>query len=226
MLDSIKGIFDYKHSFYEFMRKIGWVFLTSIIFFVTSIPVFTIGASLTAMYAVFFKLVQEREISLFKDYFGAFKKAFVRSIPVWILCLIVGAICYVDIAFFVGALKTFGTLGYVMLGIAIIITFVVLFFAIMIFPIMAEFESNISDTFTLMRFIAKRHCKKCIWATVATIIIMGFAIWIIIKRAYLFIYFPVLSVGLNSLVLTYIYDSILRPYYEEDEELDEELERK
>ena len=221
MLDSIKGIFDYRHSFYEFMRKIGWVFLTSILFIVTSIPIFTIGASFTAMYSVFFKLVQEREISLLKDYFGAFKKSFVKSIPVWILCLVVGVICYIDISFFIGALSTFGAMGYVMLGIAVVITFVVMMFAIMIFPIMAEFESSIADTFTLMKFIAKRHLKKCIWANIATIIIIGFAVWIIIKKAYLFIYFPVISVGLNAFVLTYIYDSILRPYYEEDEELEE-----
>lgn len=221
MLDSIKGIFDFRHSFYEFMRKIGWVFLTTILFILTSIPIFTMGASFIGMYAVFFKLIQEREISFFKDYFGAFKKGFVKSIPVWILCLILGAICYIDIFFFAGLLKNFGVIGYVMLGVAIIVTFIILLFALMIFPIMAEFESNVADTFTLMRFIIKRNLKKCVWAGIATIIIIGFGVWIIIAEAYMFILYPLLAVGLNTFVLTYIYDSIFRPYYEEDEELEE-----
>ncbi len=221
MLDKIAGIFNFGNSFYEFMRKLGWVFLANILFLVTSIPIFTIGASLTAMYSVMFKLVQEREFKLVKDYFSSYVRNFGTSTIMWLICLVLGVICYVDISFFIGTTSSFGLLGYVMLAIAVVVTLALAMFALAIFPIIAEFDSNMGDTFTLLKFITKRHLKKCIWAVIATVLIVGFAIVIIVYKWFIFIYYPFLAIGLNALVLSYIYDSVLRPYYEEDEELEE-----
>ena len=221
MLDKVVGIFNFGNSFYEFMRKIGWVFLANILFLVTSIPIFTIGASLTGMYSVMFKLVQEREFKLVKDYFSSFKKNFSSATIIWLICLVVGVICYVDISFFIGTISSFGVLGYFMLAIAVIVTLVFLMFALAAFPIIAEFESNVGDTITLLKFIAKKHLKKCIWAVAATVLVIGFDIVIIVFKLFIFIYYPFIAIGLNAFILAYIYDSVLRPYYEEDEELEE-----
>ncbi len=221
MLDKVAGILNFGNSFYEFMKKIGWVFVANVLFLVTSIPIFTIGASLTAMYSVMFKLVQEREFKLVKEYFSSFKRNFSTSTIIWLICLVIGVICYVDISFFIGTISSFGSMGYLMLAIAIVVTLAFLMFALAVFPIIAEFESNMGDTFTLLKFVAKKNLKKCIWAVIATVLIFGFAILIIIYKLFIFIYYPFVAVGLNALVLAYIYDSVLRPYYEEDEELEE-----
>lgn len=221
MFDKIAEVLNFGNSFYEFMKKIGWVFAASVLFLVTSIPIFTIGASLTALYTVMFKLVQEREFSLVKDYFGSFKKNFSCSTTIWLICLVVGVICYVDISFFVGMLKNFGALGVAMLVVAVIVTVVFLIFALAAFPIIAEFDSNLSDTITLLKFVVKKNLKKCIWAVIATVLVFGFAILVVFYRLYIFIYFPFLAMGLNAFILAYIFDSVLRPYYEEDEELEE-----
>lgn len=221
MLDKIMGILDYRHSFYEFMRKIGWVFLANILFLVTSIPIFTIGASLTALYSVMFKLVQERKFKLVKDYFVSFIRNFSSATCIWIVCLIVGVICYVDISFFVGMLKSFGVIGYLMLAVAIAVTFAFLLYMLAVFPILAEFEGSVKDTITVLKFVVKRNLKRCIHAVIAAILVMGFTVVIIINAWFIFIYFPFISFGLTAFILAYIFDSVLRPYYEEDEELEE-----
>lgn len=221
MLNKLAGILDYRHSFYEFMRKLLWVCLVNLLFILTSIPIFTIGASFTAMYSVLQKLVREREFSLIRDYFLSFIRNFGKATTIWLVCLLVSVICYIDITFFLGVGQNVGNSGYVLLGVAIIITLVFLLFFLPVFPILAEFEGSVKDTLMVLRFMVKKHLKQCIWAVVSTIIIMGFSAWILAYRAYLFIYFPIISIGLNSFILTYIYDSALRPYYEEDEELSE-----
>lgn len=221
MFDKIADVLNFGNSFYEFMKKIGWVFAASVLFVVTSIPIFTIGASLTALYAVMFKLVQERELHLMKDYFESFKKNFSCSTIIWIVCLVIGVICYVDISFFIGTLKSFGAVGVIMLIVAVAVTVVFLIFALAAFPIIAEFDSNLGDTITLLKFVIKRNLKKCIWAVISTVLVLGFAFLVVFYRLFIFIYFPFLATGLNAFILAYIFDSVLRPYYEEDEELEE-----
>ncbi len=221
MFNRIMGIFDYRHSFYEFMRKLLWVFFANVLFIVTSIPIFTIGASLTAMYSVVFKLVQEREFKLVRDYFASFIRNFSKATVIWIVCLILGAICYLDISFFWAMTKTVGVVGYILFAVAIIITIVFLLCVTPIFPILAEFEGSVKDTLDVMKFVVKRHLKQCIWAVISSVLVLGFAVFIIMNALFIFIYFPFISIGLNAFIIAYIFDSVLRPYYEEDEELEE-----
>ncbi len=217
----LMGILDYRSSFYEFMRKMLWVFLLSLLFIVTSIPIFTVGASAVAMYSVLLKLIREKEFKLLGDYFTSFVKNFGKATIIWIICLILGVVCYIDITFFVGATKGFGAVGYVMLAVAVIITVVILMFALAMFPVLAEFEGSIKDTFTVVVFMIKKSIVKSFMAVVSTVAIAGFSIFVIVCKEYLFIYFPLLAFGLNGFILSYIYDSVLRPIYEEDEELEE-----
>ncbi len=221
MFDRVMGIFDYRHSFYEFMKKIGWVFLINILFILTSLPIITIGASTTAMYTILQKLIKEREFSLLKDYFSSFKRNFKKATLMWIVILPICLVCYFDLMFFVAMLDSFGVVGIVMLTIAIIVSVVVLMYVLIVFPILAEFEGSIKDTLTVTMFVVKKNILKCLMAVGYTAIIIGFTLYIIIYAEYIFIYFPLLAFAFNGFVLSYIYDSILRPYYEEDEELEE-----
>ena len=54
----IERLFSMDQPIWAFMTKVGWALLFNIIFFVTSIPVITIGASLTAMNAVMMKVAR------------------------------------------------------------------------------------------------------------------------------------------------------------------------
>lgn len=221
MLDKVMGIFDYRHSFYEFMKKIMWVFFINLLFIVTSLPIITIGASATAMYTLLQKLIKEKQFSFFKDYFSSFGRNFLKSTIIWLGCIAIGAICYIDIVFFINSIKSFGIAGYFMLAVAILITVVFLMFALAVFPILAEFEGSLRDTFTVLFFAVKKHIFKCFMAVVSSVLIMGFTFYIIWYAEFIFIYFPLIAFALNGFILSYIYDSILRPYYEEDEELEE-----
>ena len=84
MKEKLKDLLDLNNSFYTFCKKIGWVFLMNLLFIITSIPVITIGASATAMYTVFNKMIDEREFSFFGDYFRAFRDNFLISTAVWL----------------------------------------------------------------------------------------------------------------------------------------------
>lgn len=63
-----------KTNIFQKLEKFGDLFIINILFIITSIPIFTIGAATTAMYAFTTKLVKDQEGPVWKSYWSAFKK--------------------------------------------------------------------------------------------------------------------------------------------------------
>ena len=71
--------------------------MVNLIFLATSLPIITIGASLTGLSKVTMRMVQHQDPSVLKDYFGAFKKHFKESTIIWLITLLAGAFFTVDL---------------------------------------------------------------------------------------------------------------------------------
>ena len=65
--------FSLDSPFMRAMSRIADLMILNFLFILTSIPIFTIGAGLTALYTVCFRLGTDDEGSTAKDYFRAFK---------------------------------------------------------------------------------------------------------------------------------------------------------
>ena len=76
--------------------KIWDLLILNLCFLAGCLPVFTIGTSLTAMYAVNLKAVRKEEGSIFAEYWKAFKANFGQSTKLWGLMLLLGVIFVVD----------------------------------------------------------------------------------------------------------------------------------
>lgn len=112
MKEKLKDLLDLNNSFYTFCKKIGWVFLMNLLFIITSIPVITIGASATAMYTVFNKMIDEREFSFFGDYFRAFRDNFLISTAVWLPELLITAALFLNTLYVFNSMS--GAFGIIM----------------------------------------------------------------------------------------------------------------
>jgi len=78
-------LFNPDNPVFRFLSGIFDLILLNAIFILTSLPLFTIGASLTAMYAVL--LWRENDEGyLYKIYFSSFRKNFRQAAIVWIPC--------------------------------------------------------------------------------------------------------------------------------------------
>ena len=69
----------------------------SIIFFVTCIPVFTIGPALTALYYTVVKFIRRERGKLAQSYFSCFRSNFKQGLILWLICLVYLAIGLADI---------------------------------------------------------------------------------------------------------------------------------
>lgn len=75
------------NKFFSFMSTVGDIILLNILFVVTSLPVITIGASLTALYASIKKRIRGHESYVFKDYFSEWKSNLKNALIIWIILL-------------------------------------------------------------------------------------------------------------------------------------------
>ena len=65
-------IFSYDSPFSQVLLKLAWSCYLNLLWFICSIPVFTVGASTTALYAVTLKIVRDKEGNLTGQFFRAF----------------------------------------------------------------------------------------------------------------------------------------------------------
>lgn len=84
----MNGLFAPNSRFMRYLNRFADLMILNLLFLLTSIPIFTIGASLTALYSVCFRLGTDREGSTFRDYFAAFKENFRQATALFLLLLL------------------------------------------------------------------------------------------------------------------------------------------
>ncbi len=77
------GFLDIDGKFMQILGKLTDIMWLGILVLVTSIPVFTIGASITACYTLTIKMADNREGHITKAYFKAFKENFRKATALW-----------------------------------------------------------------------------------------------------------------------------------------------
>ena len=134
----MSGIFSPESRFMRYMNRFADLMILNLLFLLTSLPIFTIGASLTALYTVCFRLGTDREGSTFRDYFAAFRENFGQATKLWLVALLWGlgtAGC--TLLFYTMT----GWVHYLFVPFGVLLTMVVLIFGY-VFPLQSRFENN------------------------------------------------------------------------------------
>lgn len=119
------------------------------------LPIITIGASLTAAYSCMFRLRENREGYLMRDFFGAFKENFRQSTILWLAALLLAALLYLDYRIF-GNMGDIGQIAQILvLAVAILLLATVSY----AFPMQAYFINPLKVTLrnALLMSISKLH---------------------------------------------------------------------
>ena len=67
------------------------------LFILTSLPLFTIGSSLCALYNTSIKMIRKEGISIHKNYMHCFRKQFKSATPLWICLFLLCAFFLTDL---------------------------------------------------------------------------------------------------------------------------------
>ena len=155
----LSGIFGNDSAFGKLMTRIGIIIGANLMFVIFSIPVITIGASLTGLYTVMFKTLRgEGVLNPFKVFLQGFKTNFKQATLCWVALLVIAAIGYADLKICAAAPGIIANIRYVIYAVAVAL----LIGAIYLFPVMSAFDNKLLFLFRTGYYFALRTPLKLI----------------------------------------------------------------
>ena len=88
------NFFNENNIIFVALNKIGDIILANLLFILCSIPLVTIGPSLTALYHCMLRTVKGNNNGTVKTFFRAFRQSFRQSLIVWLGLVVVGLLLF------------------------------------------------------------------------------------------------------------------------------------
>lgn len=143
----MNSIFSMDNIFFRTVGKCTDLVWVNILTLVCCLPIFTIGASFTAMYTVLLKMVKNEEGGLTRTFFRAFRDNFKKATVVWLVCLVIGIVVASDVHLVrSGIMEGYGGLGKIVNVVVLLLALILFMIFTYIFPLMARYENSIKQT--------------------------------------------------------------------------------
>lgn len=156
-------IFDLDNTFFRFLGKMGDIIGLNILFVITSIPLITIGAGVTAMYDVTMKLSKNEESYIVKGYFKAMKSNFKKSTLIWLTIVALYAVLLIDIQVSnIYESAIWSVAHYLLVLVFVILSMIVSY----VFPLQAKFENTYLNTLKMAALMSIKHLPTTIMVLV------------------------------------------------------------
>jgi uncharacterized membrane protein YesL len=140
----MKQLFALDGPLMEALGKLADIAICNIAFCLLSLPIFTAGAALTALYSSVQLIVDDMEEGLILGhFFRAFKRNFKQATLLWLLCLLVFAFLG---SFYLAVSGLTGILGRVYRVSFFLLAILFLFGFQYLFPLQARYENKVRDT--------------------------------------------------------------------------------
>ena len=202
----MEDFFDPNGKMMEVLWKPIHIMFLNLLWILFSLPVFTIGASTTALYSVFIKMRNGKEGKLLRDFWDAFLANFRQATAIWLLILFAAAVFTIDIFYFVnmgGFAGTFCAMVFLGLNVALLLM------GIYVFPLQAVFDNKIAITLKSAIFLPFRHFGWTI-LLLALGVLTFIGVWLLGIAVVWFIF------GLAAFINAAIFDRIFKCYYSEE----------
>ncbi len=164
--------FDYDSPIIRFLNKGADLLILNILFIVCSLPVVTIGASLSAMYAVSLRSVRYGDGYVAPTFFKAFKESFVQATIAWLIVAACGLLIFFDIRFW--SVFGEGVIQKAMLAVSYALAGILFVFFTWIFPVIAKMKDSIVNQFANA---AKMAVGYFIPYTALCLLVQGLAVY-------------------------------------------------
>ncbi len=183
----MEKLFGYDNPVWRAMGKVADFFFLTLLWAMFSLPVFTIGASTTALYYVSLKLAENKEGYLFRSFWKAFKENFIQSTVLWIIMAVAGT----------GFFTVLGMLYRSDMKEAVFVFCPVLVLALLylfilgiLFPLAARLETGIGNMFFMAFMVSLKNFSWVLLMTVLSACILAVGI---------FVFWPVLLIAAGAI---------------------------
>lgn len=149
------NIFSSDGWFARIFGTIGDIIVVNILFIICSIPIFTMGASMSAMYYTLLKKQRTGETGgVAKLFFRGFKDNFKKSTIAWLLFLLIAFVFSLDFNLFGKGGPQENKLMYYT---SVIFFILICFIAIYLFPVISAFENTLKNLILQSIYMAAKN---------------------------------------------------------------------
>ncbi|MCQ2504718.1 MAG: DUF624 domain-containing protein [Saccharofermentans sp.] len=177
------GFLRYDSPLMRLLSKAADLIWLNILCLLCSLPVFTIGASFTAMQTIFYRLLHNEDVYVTREYFASFARNFKQATLVWFIFLFIYAFLGFDYLFLIDDSDAF---GFFLKTVAAILLVIVFLISLYVFPILSRYENTTKETLKNACIIAISHPFRSI------IMLLVFAFSIFVEIIMSFKLLPVL----------------------------------
>ncbi|MFI3209143.1 MAG: YesL family protein [Eubacteriales bacterium] len=166
--------FDLDNGLFRFLGRMGDIIGLNILFVITSIPIITIGAGVTAMYDVSFRMIKNEESYIVKGYFSAMKSNFKKSTLMWLSIAALYIILLMDIKVSNVYTSTIWSIAHYLLVLVFIILCMV---ASYVFALQAKYENTYFQTLKTALLMSIRYLPTTVMILIFNAILPFCMIW-------------------------------------------------
>ena len=162
------GFLSTDSPFGRAISRLWIIIITSLMFAVCCLPVFTVGAAYAALYYTMFRMLRSKwEVSPYREFFHGLKANFKQGTICWLVSLALFLFGYLDVRFCKYMDNTFLTILMYLLyamGIALIVM------NLYIYPVMAAFDTDLKGVLKNSLYFAMNRPLSMIVIFVVTVI--------------------------------------------------------
>lgn len=134
-------LFNFEGKFMQAIKKITDSLYLSILWFLFSLPIITIGASTTALYYTVNKTIRHGRGYIFASFWDSFKTSFIQTTISWIVLIICYLIAGIDILFLHMRMPLFEKPAYNYIIYGLLLGMIIMW-QLYVFPYIARFEDT------------------------------------------------------------------------------------
>ena len=203
------NLFHYENPFIQFLVRVGDLMILNLLFILCSLPVVTLGASLTALHRVTQNMLFEQEEPLIKAFFRAFRQNFKQSTLVWLveLVVIVSLVCDVLLvmAYFDGGLAK---AMYILVAVLAILVAGVFSY---LMPLIARYENGMRQQVNNAVVLAIIKLPK----TIILVLMNLLPVILLLISVPVFVQTLIFWVIIGFAFVSFLTSSILKPVFQE-----------
>lgn len=203
-------IFGVDSPFFRTMSLIGDMMLLNLMWFISSIPVITIGASTTALLYTGMRLARGRDGYVVKNFWKAFRQNFKQSTIIFLILMVLGSALGYAGWFW---MNQDSVLGRVLAVITVCLLIVYLIELLFVFAIQARFANTILNTMKNALIIGVQNFPIALLCFVGVVLLIGLNYTFFVAN----ILTLVVAVGALGYVLGLFYNLAFRKYIPEEE---------
>ena len=201
----MQAFFSSDSKLMQAMGRIGDLVILNLLFFISCLPLFTIGAASAALYTVCFQMGTEKESGIFRTYVHAFRENFKQGTVVFLI------LALFLLAGFFDTLLLSSLAGWLRYG--CILTAILLLLAVLMysyaFPLLSQFSNGIRGTLKNALFLSLGYLPRSLLIAAVNVFPLALALldlYLFLQMGFLwvFLYFSA-AAYLSTLLLKKVF---------------------